>query len=325
MLFEGIYPVVPTPLHIDEQVDHRGLKHLIDYYIACGCQGLVVLGSGGEFPYFTLEEKRAIIVSAARACAKRVPLVAGCGFYSLQDTRAFFSACKGIPLDGLLVALPTYFPLKFDDVFAYYQEICRDAPCPILYYHFPQMTGLFFTPEQLGRILRINGISGIKVSAFCLREMRQLLKQVPADTFSLFAGVGFLLRHTIAMGGRGVIDPIASFAPRLVVDAYHACINGDAGRSRQLQEKILDMIPIMNSLSLPALPQKRGFQVLSHGLKPARSSGSASRHAVIKEAIRQLGHPITARVRTPLPQLSETEGRQIRAFIEGNPDLVKVS
>lgn len=323
MLFEGIYPVVPTTLSDDGQIDHKGLKHLIEYYVTSGCHGLLVMGSGGEFPYITLEERRAIIVSAAEANAGRVPLVSGCGFFSLSETLAFFRACEGLPLDGLLVALPTYYPLKFDDVFAYYKEIARRAPCPILYYHFPQMTGLFFTPEQLGRILRIDGIAGMKVSCFCLKEMRQILEQVPAERFSLFAGVGFLLRHTIDMGGQGVIDPIASFAPHLVVEAYEACRNGDAQRSNVLQEKILDMIPIVNSFSLPAFIQKRGFKLMSQMPKPSRTSGKAARHAVIKEVIRQLGHPITSRVRSPLPQLTDKESMQVRDFIAGNPDLVK--
>lgn len=325
MLFEGIFPVVPTPLHDDEQIDHQGLKHLIDYYITSGCHGLVIMGSGGEYPYITLEERRAIIASAAEANVKRVPLVSGCGFYSQQETLAFFRACEGLPLDGLLVALPTYFPLQFEDVFAYYREIARRAPCPILYYHFPQMTDLFFTPEQLGRILRIDGIAGMKVSAFCLREMRQILEQVPASSFSLLAGVGFLLRHTIAMGGRGVIDPVASFAPKLVVETYEACKQGDTQRSKELQEKILDMIPILNSFALPAYVQKRGFQFMSQMPKPSRTSGRAARHAVIKEVIRQLGHPITARVRTPLPQITDEEREQIKAFIASNPDLVMIS
>ena len=321
MLLEGIFPVVPTPLLDDEQIDHKGLKHLIDYYVTSGCHGLVIMGSGGEFPYVTLEERRAIIASAAEANAKRVPLVSGCGFYGLQETVAFFSACEGLPLDGLLVALPTYFPLKFDDVFDYYKEIAQHAPCPILYYHFPQMTGLFFTPEQLGRILRIDGIAGMKVSCFCLREMKHLLAQVQGQKFSLFAGVGLLLRHTMAMGGRGVIDPIASFAPHLVVETFDACRKGDEQRSQELQEKILDMIPIVNSFSLPAFVQKQGFKVMSHSPRPARKSGTATRHAVIKEVIRQLGHPITSRVRTPLPQLTDKERQQITAFIAGNHTL----
>jgi dihydrodipicolinate synthase/N-acetylneuraminate lyase len=325
MKFEGVFPVVPTPLFDDEQIDHKGLQHLIDYYVTSGCHGLVVMGSGGEFPYITLEERGVLFASAAGADAGGVPLVSGCGFYSLQETLAFLRACEGLALDGLLVALPTYFPLKFEDVFAYYKEIARHAPCPILYYHFPQMTGLFFNPEQLGQILRIDGITGMKVSAFCLKEMRQLLEQVPAGKFSLFAGVGFLLRHTIEMGGCGVIDPVASFAPHLVVEAYNACRNGERELSRQLQEKILDMIPVVNSFSLPAFVQKRGFKLMSQMPKPSRTSGRAARHAVIKEVIRQLGHPVTSRVHTPLPQLTDKEREQVRAFIAGNPDLTSAS
>jgi len=325
MVFEGVFPVVPTPLFEDEQVDHKGLKHLIEYYIAAGCHGVVVMGSGGEFPYLKLKERRDIIASAAEANAGRVPLVSGCGFYSLKETLAFFTACKGLQLDGLLVALPTYFPLKFDDVYAYYKEIAGRAPCPILYYHFPQMTGLFFAPEQLGRILRIDGITGMKVSAFCLKEMRRILEQVPAEGFSLFAGVGFLLRHTIEMGGRGVIDPVASFAPHLVVEAYNACRNGNVEQSRRLQKKILDMIPIVNSFSLPAFIQKSGFKLMSQMPRPSRTSGRAARHAVIKEVLRQLGHPVMPRVHTPLPQLTDKEREQVEVFIAGNPDLKKES
>jgi dihydrodipicolinate synthase/N-acetylneuraminate lyase len=319
MVYEGIFPVVPTPLGDDEQVDHQGLQHLIEYYIACGCQGLVVLGSGGEFPYFTLEEKRSIIATSATACAGRIPLVAGCGFYSLQETLAFIRACQGHRLDGLLVALPTYYPLQFKDVSAYYREVCRNTPGPVFYYHFPQMTGLFFTPEQLGGILMIEGIAGMKVSAFCLREMKSLLAQVKGKPFSLFAGVSFLLRDTLAMGGQGVIDPIASFAPRLVLDAYRACRDGQAQKAHTLQEQILDLIPIMNSLYLPSLIQKRAFQALSHLARPSRSAGKASRHAITKETLKQLGHPISARVRSPLPQITEKERLRIKAIISGNP------
>jgi dihydrodipicolinate synthase/N-acetylneuraminate lyase len=321
MLYEGIFPVVPTPLHADEQVDFRGLQHLIDYYISCGCQGLLVLGSGGEFPYFTLEEKRAIISASGTACARRVPLLAGCGFYSLHETLAFIRACQGMPLDGLLVALPTYYPLKFEDVLGYYEQVCRNAPCPVFYYHFPQMTGLFYTPEQLGHILRIQGMAGMKVSAFCLREMRSLLPQVQDKSFSLFAGVAFLLQDTLAMGGHGIIDPIASFAPRLVLEAYQACKQGQPQTAHILQEKVLDLIPVMNSLSLPVLIQKRVFQALSHLPRPSRHAGTTTRHAITKETLCQLGHPITARVRSPLPQITETERAGIKALIASNPDL----
>lgn len=126
--------------------------------------------------------------------------------------------------------------------------------------NFPQMTGLFFIPEQLGRILRVNGIAGIKVSCFCLREMRQLLEQVSAEKFSLFADVGFLLRHTIEMGGRGVIDPVASFAPHLVVETYEACGKGDAQCSQVLQEKILDYDTDLEFVFSPGLCPEAGLQ-----------------------------------------------------------------
>jgi len=88
--FEGILPVLPTPLNEDETIDYRGLCHLVDFFIAAGMHGLVVLGSGGEYPYFTLEEKVSIARAAADACGGRVPLIAGARFPSLREIPYFW-------------------------------------------------------------------------------------------------------------------------------------------------------------------------------------------------------------------------------------------
>ena len=79
----------------------------------------------------------------------------------------------------------------------------------------------------------------------------------------------------------------------------------------------------MNTFGLPAGLQKLALGVISRKNHPSRTAGRTSRHAVIKETLKQLGHPITARVRNPLPQVTQEERDAVAHFIENTPLLVQ--
>ncbi len=85
----GVYPVVPTPLKEDESLDLAGLEHLVEYYIIEGCHGLLILGSGGESPYFSLDEKCSVVQTVAQKVKNRIPVIVGCTFFSLAEILFF--------------------------------------------------------------------------------------------------------------------------------------------------------------------------------------------------------------------------------------------
>jgi dihydrodipicolinate synthase/N-acetylneuraminate lyase len=184
-----------------------------------------------------------------------------------------------------------------------------------LYYHFPQVTGLAFAPEEMQAVFALPGIVGIKDSALNIPAMRKLVSVVPSGKpFSYFTGIGLLLSDTIGMGGAGVIDPLASIAPELVVACYEALKKGDRAGAEKLQNEINNLLPLMNSFALPVSVQKTGFSILSK-LPFAFKSGRNPRHAVTKETLRQLGHPVTAVVKSPLPQITDEEKTAVAKFI----------
>lgn len=304
--FRGIYAVVPTPLNIDESVDHRGLQHLINFYIESGCHGIVVLGSGGEFPYFTYGERVRIIKSAVKAVRGRIPILVGAGFCSLVETEAFLNEVGMLDIDGFLVILPTYFPIGFKDACGFYRSVSAKSKKPVFYYHYPQMTGNFYTTREMVQLISQEGITGIKESSLNLGEVRAHLVLSKGKDFTLFSGNSFSLLKVLDMGGVGAICQVPSFAPTLVVACYNAWDSGDVKTAKALQRKIIGLLPFLNSFGMPLAVQKPGFSVISR-LPFSMKGKHHSRHAVIKETLRQLGHPITAKVRTPLPQLTDEE------------------
>ena len=146
---QGVNVVVPTPLKEDESLDSEGLKHLINYYIESGCHGILVLGSAGEFPYFSFEERLQIVSDAVAAVDGRVPLMVGVGFNSQVETLSFIKQAETMAVDSFLVITPTFFPAEFEDVHRYFTAVCDASSRSVLYYNYPQMTGIFLTPEQI--------------------------------------------------------------------------------------------------------------------------------------------------------------------------------
>jgi len=318
-----VYPVVPTPLNPDESLDLDGLKHLVEYYITEGCHGLLVLGSGGESPYFTTDEKQSIVKAVAQKVKGRIPVIVGCTFLSLAEILSFFKRVDRVPFDAYLVALPAYYPLRFNDVFSFYSRITRSTRKQVLYYHFPQITGLFFNQDEMKKLYTISGIIGAKESSVCRAEMKRNIRNVSGHDFSLFSGTSQLLLANLKSGGSGVMCSIPSVAPRAVVECYNSWMAGDYRNARRIEDAIYRHIGLMNSFDVPAAVQKIAFKAVTRLPFPT-GIGRSSRQAVFKETLRQLGHPVRPTVRSPLPQITEADHRHIAALIDGSDILRRI-
>jgi 4-hydroxy-tetrahydrodipicolinate synthase len=313
----GVYPVVPTPLKEDESLDLAGMEHLVEYYISEGCHGLLILGSGGESPYFSLDEKCSIVKTVVDKVKGRIPVIIGCTFLSTAEILTFFEKVDGLSSDGYLVALPAYYPLRYADVFAFYSCIVQHTKKMIMCYHFPQITGLFFNSQEMNKLYNIKGIMGAKESSVCVSEMKRNIQAVSGKDFSLFSGTSQLLLTNLKSGGAGVMCSIPSVAPRAVVECYNYWMSGDYAKARRVEDAIYNHIGLMNTFDISPVIQKFAFKAISHLPFPTMI-GRNSRQAVFKETLRQLGHSITAKVRSPLPQLTDNEQKNITALIRSS-------
>ena len=312
--FSGVFTVVPTPLDKNENLDQSGLDHLIEFYIDSGCHGLLILGSGGEFPYFSYREKARIVETAITATKGRVPLLVGVGFHGSSESLEFIREIGEKKIDGLLVITPTFYPLIFSDVYSFYVSVCQQSKKPVLFYNYPQNTGLYFSTREVVSFLSIEGMAGIKDTILNFNEIEKHIKLTRHRDIAVFSGNSLVLKKVIEMGGKGVIAVIPSVAPKLVVSCYNACLDGNHKEAEQLQDKILNLIPLLNSLTMSRSLQKHLFKVVSSLPVPMKKR-SASRAAVVKETLRQLGHPIRSRVKSPQPQIRDNEKEAIRLLL----------
>lgn len=313
--FEGVFPVLPTPLKEDQSPDLDGLCSLAEHYLKKKIHGLVCLGSGGEFPYFSLDEKREIVKAIMSVVKDRLPIIVGNGCMSTKETIAFSEYAAGWGAAGFLMAVPTYYPVGFKDVLSHFKMVSKAVRRPILYYHYPENTRLKLSPEEISRICEIDTVVGIKETTLNLREVRRHITLAGKKPFSVLSGTSFLFLEIMKMGGKGVICPLPLIIPETIVGMYECFIKGDPKGAEDLERKIFKALPLFSEIPLPSGIARHALKLLARLGFPLGASGIAIQ-ATFKEALSQMGIKISPLVRTPLEQIDERRKRVIEKVLK---------
>jgi 4-hydroxy-tetrahydrodipicolinate synthase len=276
--FQGVYSVVLTPLTKDGHIDARALKNTLDFLIESGVHGLVILGSNGESPYLNDRERREVIDRSLEANNNRVPVIVGTTSISTDQTIELGIYAREAGADALLAALPLYYPLEEEDIVRHYQALSDEVRMPVLYYNFPMATHLTLTPEQIHRISTIPHVVGVKESITDMDEVERLVKLTQDIPFDIFTGTCMNFFLALQKGVHGVICPIVNLVPREIVALWDAFQRGDLDQALELQMSFSDLAVLFSSTPTP--------------------------HAIMKEAMRRLGHDMGPTVKRPLPQLT---------------------
>ena len=282
--FGGVYPAMVTPLTKNHGIDENGLRYEVDFLIKNRVQGLVALGSSGEYPYLTLNEKKKVIDIVVEQTNGRVPVIVCTSSMGTDEVIMLSRYARLRGADGLMITLPTYFPLTDEDVFNHYKSIAEAVDLPILLYDFPMVTHFELSLKLISRLSRIDNVAGIKETG-PVEKVETILKMNKKEPFYVFTGISFIFLQVLQLGGAGVICPIPCIDPGDVVSIYESFKKGDMEKASRAQERIYALISMMAT------------QVQS---------------PLVKEAMRQLGHPIQPYVKSPLPQITEAQKETVR-------------
>ena len=275
---EGIFVVMLSAFR-DGVIDENAMRSMTDHFIDEGVHGLVALGSNGENPYLSDDEKKKLIEIVTSQANGRVPVVAGTGCMGTDPTIELTKHARDVGADAAMIALPLFYKLAFEDVKRHYRRIADEVGLPILYYNFPDATGLKLSPAEIAEIAELEQVIGVKETILDIDEVGELAAIMrDRKPFAVFSGTALNMASVMERGACGSIGVLANVAPKKTVEFYEAIRSGDAEKTGELQSFIFKLIPLMTASTCP--------------------------HAIMKEALRRLGHPITTDVKGPLPPLT---------------------
>lgn len=248
----GTGVAIITPFRSDKQVDFTALGRMIDFIIAEKAEYIVTLGTTGESPVVSKEEKADIIRFTYDRVAFRVPVVVGVGG---NDTNAVVKELQSLPLEkatAVLSASPYYNKPSQEGLFQHYRVLAESSPKPILLYNVPGRTGRGLTAATILRIAReVKNIAGIKEASGDMQLCMELLRDKPED-FLVVSGDDALALPQIACGMSGVISVVANAFPGDFSNMVRLCLQQDFTEAKKINDRLMPSYDLMFSENNPA-------------------------------------------------------------------------
>ncbi|RLF79503.1 4-hydroxy-tetrahydrodipicolinate synthase, partial [Thermococci archaeon] len=217
----------------EEEINEEMLRELVHYFADAGLSGLITLGSNGEFPYLSFEEKLRVLKIVREESP--VTVIAGVAENSTKETIRLAKEAWDIGVDALLIAPPYYFKPDKRELFAHYSRIAYEVEAPILFYNVPKFTTINIDLDVIEKLVdEHSNIVGIKDSSGSIGRITELVRRV-GDKISILAGTADVMYPSWVLGAHGAVVAVANVAPRLCVELYNAFLEKRYERARKLQ------------------------------------------------------------------------------------------
>ncbi|WP_294833674.1 dihydrodipicolinate synthase family protein [uncultured Gilliamella sp.] len=278
--FKGIFPPVPTIVDKHGDLDKKGMVNLLDHLINNEADGVLILGSGGEFCHMPPKLRFEVAEFAVKHIKQRIPVMIGISSPSTKETIVYGQHAAQIGADAVLVVNPYYALLNSEAIYHHYKTVAENINIPILLYNFPALTGQDIGIDVITRLAKdVPNIIGLKDTIDNISHTREVINQVHAfrPDFIIFSGFDEYMLDTLILGGHGGIPATFNFAPKITKGIYKAFKQKDYETAFTLQRQLAKLMPIY-AIETPFF-------------------------AVIKQAIKLTGIDISTEVLAPVKKL----------------------
>jgi len=275
-----------TPFKADMSLDEPALARVIEHVIAGGVEYIVTLGTTGETPTLSRDEKVRIARYTIEVVNGRMPVVIGAGG---SDTREVIREIEKLPTDqavAILSASPYYSKPSQEGIYQHYKAIAAASPIPVLLYNVPGRTARNVDAGTILRLSELSNIAGIKEAGGDMAQCALILRDRPAD-FLIVSGDDALAFPQIAMGMDGVISVAANSYPQAFSNMVRAALDGDLKKAKKINDGLIE-----------------GYELLFVENNPAG----------VKAALAELGL-IENVVRLPLVPLSKVHHDKLQKYL----------
>jgi len=262
-MITGSLVAIVTPMHDDGSLDFPRLRSLIDWHIAEGTDGIVIVGTTGESPTVTVGEHCELIRVAVEHCAGRVPVIAGTGANSTAEAVELTRFAAQAGANAHLSVVPYYNRPTQEGLYRHFRTIAEAVELPLILYNVPGRTVADLANDTVLRLAEVPNIVGLKDATGSLAQASETLERIGNREFDLLSGEDGIVLPILAIGGKGVISVFSNIAPRSMSDLVSAWNAGDLAGARALHLSHLDLCRCLFIETNP-VPVKTAASVLGY-------------------------------------------------------------
>lgn len=216
MTFSGSYTVTVTPFtEGGTSIDYGAWARFLDWQLASGVPGIIILGTTGEFLTLTDDERGAFIEATVKHIAGRIPVLVGSMNAYTPNAVRYSRQAQDLGADGLMIIPPYYYTPTDDEIFNYYKAICEGCDLPIMLYNNPFTSNVDMSAKLVGRLTKaFEQIRYIKEASQRIERIHAIIVE-SEGLMNVWAGQQVL--ESFKMGAKGYVNPYGNYIPRASV------------------------------------------------------------------------------------------------------------
>ena len=288
----GVIPPMVTLFKDDFSIDWKANALLVNYLIRKGVNGILILGSLGEFVHLSIEERKNFAEFIVKEVNGRIPVIVGVGHTSTDIVVNLSKHGENIGADYLLIITPYYLELNDAAILNHYSRIADSVNLPILLYNFPRLTGINMSVDLIDAlVIKNKNIVGIKDTVSDHSHTQKIIRQVKHNNknFSIFTGNDNFLLANLIDGGDGLIDGTVNFIPELSIKIFEFFEKKDFLNAILLQRKLNNYCEIYKLLkpSVSVIKEAIKIKTLLNVSSVVREPGSQI-NSVIRKKLKNI-------------------------------------
>jgi 4-hydroxy-tetrahydrodipicolinate synthase len=290
-MLSGSLVAIVTPMSADGALDLPCLKALIDWHVAEGTDGIVIVGTTGESPTVDVPEHHQLIERAVEYAAGRVPVIAGAGGNSTREAIELTRFAQRAGADYALSVVPYYNKPMQEGLYRHFMAIAEASTLPVILYNVPSRTVADLANDTVLRLAAGSAnVVGIKDATSDIERVTDLLLRKPAG-FRVFSGNDDAALAYIQLGASGVISVTANVAPRLVHEMCVAAAAGDAPAAIAINNRLLALHRhlFVESNPIPVKWALHRMGRIAEGIRLPLTPLAAAHHETVAGALRAAG------------------------------------
>ena len=249
--FSGIFPYLVTPIDQSGNLKENVLRDLVNYLISKGVHGLTPLGSTGEGPYLPWELKKRVTTVVVETAAGRVPVIAGVNEITTINAVKQAVETERLGADGILVVLPTYFPISDHHVVEHFKAVARAVSCPVTLYTNPKYAKWDFTIPMLEELAKEPNIRYLKDASGNTGKLLSIVNALDGR-IKVFSASAHIPLFVFMLGGVGWMAGPACLIPEHAVNLYNFAKQKKWEKALALQKKLWSLNVAFGRYSLAA-------------------------------------------------------------------------
>lgn len=285
-MFKGNLVALVTPMQPSGEIDYPAFKRLIEWHLAEGTDGLVVLGTTGESPTINDRERAELIDFALKTVQGRTRVVVGSGTNSTASSISYTKAAMQAGADACLLVTPYYNKPTQEGLFRHYEAVAKAVSIPQILYNVPGRTGCDLLPETVVRIANeCSNVVAVKDATGQLERVPEYKKL--GCTIDLLTGDDATALEFILAGGQGVISVTANVAPRLMTALCKAALAGKRAEAEAINARLVKWHQdlFIESNPIPVKWALTEMKLIQAGIRLPMTPLSERYHARLREAL----------------------------------------